>query len=439
MYLRPPPHGTHPVGATTFVSSVTPPLQISAAKLKASSELAFQLDGVSFTAFYPADISRKPAKGLHWLIRPLSSVFRGYARFVGVSAWLLWPVFYLFGVFLKIPVYPNASLLNPKGKVADGRWPLIIFSHGLGGSRMAYSQLCSRLAASGKVVLAAEHRDGTAPVTLRSGGHLLYFKEDDVVWDPEHSPSEPSNFRIRTEQLAFRQHEIYLIYSAFCALVQKGVKLDEVDGADIDLTSWSSNAPVICDDVTLAGHSFGGCTLLSLLSSNPPSSDYASIPVKKAVLYDPWLEPLPTPGPTPATPSKPSLDGDTLATVVGKEPLEKLLVINSAAFTLWKDHFTRLQGVLDAWDVQEKSLFTLGGSQHVSFSDFPVLPVIRTKSAAKLMDITADLSLAFLDGTLTETLEQLPTKSMEAKIIGKRKDGRPKRTIVGDVGDIVVH
>jgi platelet-activating factor acetylhydrolase len=78
-------------------------------------------------------------------------------------------------------------------------------------------------------------------------------------------------------------------------------------------------------------------------------------------------------------------------------------------------------------------------SQHVSFSDFPVLPVIRTKSAAKLMDITADLSLAFLDGTLTETLEQLPTKSMEAKIIGKRKDGRPKRTIVGDVGDIVVH
>jgi hypothetical protein len=48
---------------------VTPPLQISAAKLKASNELAFQLDGVSFTAFYPADISRKPAKGLHWLIR----------------------------------------------------------------------------------------------------------------------------------------------------------------------------------------------------------------------------------------------------------------------------------------------------------------------------------------------------------------------------------
>jgi platelet-activating factor acetylhydrolase len=83
--------------------------------------------------------------------------------------------------------------------------------------------------------------------------------------------------------------------------------------------------------------------------------------VKKAVLYDPWLEPLPTPGPTPATSSKPSLDGDTLATAVGKEPLEKLLVINSAAFTLWKDHFTRLQGVLDAWDVQEKSLFTLGG------------------------------------------------------------------------------
>jgi platelet-activating factor acetylhydrolase len=81
----------------------------------------------------------------------------------------------------------------------------------------------------------------------------------------------------------------------------------------------------------------------------------------------------------------------------------------------------------------------LVGSQHTSFSDFPVLPLVGTKSAAKLIDVTATLSLAFLDGTLDTALERVPIKKYEEKIIGKRKDGRPKRTIVGNVGDIVVH
>jgi platelet-activating factor acetylhydrolase len=75
----------------------------------------------------------------------------------------------------------------------------------------------------------------------------------------------------------------------------------------------------------------------------------------------------------------------------------------------------------------------------MSFSDFPVLPLVRTKSAATLIDLTATLSLAFLDGTLDAALERVPTKKFEEKVIGKRKDGRPKRTIVGNVGDIVVH
>jgi len=43
------------------------------------------------------------------------------------------------------------------------QWPLVIFSHGLAGGRNVYSHLCSRLAASGMVVLAIEHRDGSAP------------------------------------------------------------------------------------------------------------------------------------------------------------------------------------------------------------------------------------------------------------------------------------
>lgn len=49
------------------------------------------------------------------------------------------------------------------------------------------------------------------------------------------------------------------------------------------------------------------------------------------------------------------------------------------------------------------------------------------------------LSNAFLDNKLNETLNTELTSKMEIEIVGKRKDGRPKRQIKGGPGNIVVH
>ena len=65
--------------------------------------------------------------------------------------------------FTTIPAYHNASLL-PKGP--SGRWPLLVFSHGLGGSFNAYSHLLGSLAGCGVVCIAPEHRDQSAPVSV---------------------------------------------------------------------------------------------------------------------------------------------------------------------------------------------------------------------------------------------------------------------------------
>lgn len=80
-------------------------------------------------------------------------------------------------------------------------------------------------------------------------------------------------------------------------------------------------------------------------------------------------------------------------------------------------------------------------AEHISFSDFPLLPLIRRAKAVVLMDLTTDLSLAFLDGRVDEALSGmgLRARKMEVEEVGKRKDGRPKRQLVGEVGDVVVH
>jgi hypothetical protein len=44
------------------------------------------------------------------------------------------------------------------------------------------SEICTRIAASGKIVLAMEHRDGTSPVVVDSRGDpKLYIREEEPV------------------------------------------------------------------------------------------------------------------------------------------------------------------------------------------------------------------------------------------------------------------
>ena len=71
-------------------------------------------------------------------------------------------------------------------KAPSERYPLIIFSHGLVGTRNTYSQYCSALASEGNIVLAVEHRDGSGPAVLLPGEDgkdpeiLHYVKHDEL-------------------------------------------------------------------------------------------------------------------------------------------------------------------------------------------------------------------------------------------------------------------
>jgi len=69
-----------------------------------------------------------------------------------------------------------------------------------------------------------------------------------------------------------------------------------------------------------------------------------------------------------------------------------------------------------------------------------VLPVIGKKAARLILDTISNLSLAFLDDELDEAVRQIPIAKMEIKVIGNKKDayGKPKRKLVGNIGDVIV-
>jgi predicted dienelactone hydrolase len=61
---------------------------------------------------------------------------------------------------LGAPLYPLAPLTTSTTPSAK---KLVIFSHGLAGTKNAYSAVCAGMASEGNVVLAIAHADGSGP------------------------------------------------------------------------------------------------------------------------------------------------------------------------------------------------------------------------------------------------------------------------------------
>lgn len=80
-----------------------------------------------------------------------------------------------------VPCYLNAPIEKRTNTLErDDRFPLFIWSHGVGGNFDVYSQLLCDFASFGIIVVAVEHCDGTACFTSSSHGDILYKSEMDA-------------------------------------------------------------------------------------------------------------------------------------------------------------------------------------------------------------------------------------------------------------------
>ncbi|KAI0490567.1 phospholipase A2 [Xylaria cf. heliscus] len=257
---------------------------------------ATNIETVQFRIFYPCDPNAS-GKRITWLPAPQRDYLSAYIKFLGVGAFLAEAASFIprHLHYTSIPVIDGAPILQPEAP--NTRWPTMIFSHGLGGSRNAYSQIVGSLASHGVVVFCPEHRDGSAIASFirvpyqqnrffaRNARRLIPFSQ--IPHDKTDEVHEKRN-----AQLRIRLWELGLIHEAILS-IDEGGKLMNLDKGAPSLDHFSGKLQVHePGSIIFAGHSFGATTVVQFLKS----VFYSGRPELEAIetsLYTPnWESPI---------------------------------------------------------------------------------------------------------------------------------------------------
>ena len=235
--------------------------------------------------FYPAESSvngGKKAAAPSWLPQPSMEYAKGYANFLKQPVLPTSLVIALATYNTQIPATENAAPMTPP----DSRLPVMIFSHGLGGSRNAYSQWCGSLASYGVFVAAIEHRDGTAPISVvHAGSENQYAVPYRRI--PEYNDHTK---QYRTAQLQQRTFEV----SKLVALIRdinhgKTFNVPEEKSSALDHFKGLLNTKK--GQFIMAGHSFGAATTVAACKDKENSDN--NYPLKDefraALMLDIWM------------------------------------------------------------------------------------------------------------------------------------------------------
>ena len=160
-----------------------------------------------------------------------------------------------------IPAVPDAEVLPPKQP--DTRYPVLIFSHGLGGSCNAYSSILGALASYGVVCIAPEHRDQSCPISVIRGQSGKPDTSVDYL-NLSHKFT-PDVYTARNAQLRIRLWELELVYSAVSALNTAGSGPTNL--AHTPTPSFTNLLDLSPGNVSWCGHSFGAASIVQFTKS----------------------------------------------------------------------------------------------------------------------------------------------------------------------------
>ena len=227
-----------------------------------------------FRLFYPTAFDASSTQPIYWLPQPQKEWAKAYAEFSGASGLMSYIFSSLTGLlrYTTISAVANAPLLSQ-----DSVFPLLIFSHGLGGNINTYSSILLALASCGIVCATPEHRDGSSPIAFITGEASEGSRS--IRYRKLSHKATPENMEARNSQLRIRLWELELLYSALVQLnAGKAVCNIAPESSKVTLPTFESAFNLAPAAVTWAGHSFGAATIFQFVKSvfwsqTLPSSD----------------------------------------------------------------------------------------------------------------------------------------------------------------------
>ncbi|KAF7976303.1 hypothetical protein HWV62_7003 [Athelia sp. TMB] len=383
------------------------------------------MDSVLFSVFYPCDDGGGGAKQV-WFPKFEQTIdgLLGMAKRTPKFAYkvLAYPLVAAAIYGTTLPARANAPLRppspsavpsaesdtpdpSPRAEDTDStaRWPLMLFSHGVGGSRQKYSHFCGEMASRGWVCAAIEHRDGTSPESVvllgqdkdaktHAGGRerLDWLDWGDLHWP--HLDAQPTDdTTLRHEQLRMRVAEAHAVLSALRGEREGGVDQPGWDGLH---THVDARRPVV------AGHSLGG-SAAQLLAAADPRFDVRAVvafdPAAQRIL--PWSAPLAAP----------------------------VLVLGSEEFTHSAD-FRALRAVVP--HAADHMVLSIVGTTHAAFTDAAlILPAYLNRRTGLRVDpgrfwaVCVDAVGAFLGGDAAFVARQATRVGAQGQGGGEEGEG----------------
>ncbi len=303
----------------------------------------------------------------------------------------------------------------------------MIFSHGLAGSRNAYSHICGSLASHGIIVIAPEHRDGSGTFTVfRTEGDKHKNRRVAYKNIPHHST--PEVYDARNEQLRIRMWELGMIHDALTKIdagvsIKNAAQEHSSKGGKDPLGMFSNMMDMHKPgSIIFGGHSFGACTTIQFVKSlyyrtdetidgytplYTPSKDSSLArqvtPANPVILLDAWTLPVQSPD-TEWLKEKPMPCYDS------PNGGKNLLSVVSDAFYKWSSNFKEVTAVIAKPPASQSKypnqpgphLFYPPTSAHLSQSDFGILfpwvtaKVFGAKDPERLLRLNARAVLQVL-------------------------------------------
>lgn len=171
------------------------------------------------------------------------------------------------------------------------KYPLVIFSHGLGGSFDAYSQICIAYASYGFIVAALDHREGSALYTQLADGTKIYYQHPYLINKSNNEKYIPQdNIWQRKDILTFRGPQFAQRVKQFKQMYNYLSSMSDKD--DINRGNSVVFNKIDKNHIWAVGHSYGAITVG--ISVKELVNDEKNINVKNSlkgvIMYDPWAE-----------------------------------------------------------------------------------------------------------------------------------------------------